>query len=55
MLSPVPYAENPDIREHVEGFRPQWYISAMIYSGDVPFWSKTLDICMLTRKRKKEC
>ena len=29
---------------HIEGFRPEWYISTMIYSCDIPFWSETLDI-----------
>ena len=23
---------------HIEDFRPEWYISTMIYSGDIPFW-----------------
>ena len=27
-----------------EGSRPEWCISSMIYSGDTPFWSETLDI-----------
>ena len=25
-----------------EGFRPEWYISTMIYGRDIPFWSETL-------------
>ena len=30
--------------EYIEGFRPEWYISTMIYSRDAPFWSETFDI-----------
>ena len=26
------------------GSRPEWCISSIIYSGDVPFWSETLDV-----------
>ena len=29
---------------HIEGSRPEWYISSMIYSRDTPFWSETLTI-----------
>ena len=29
---------------YIEGYQPEWYISTMIYSGDTPFWSETLDI-----------
>ena len=29
---------------YIEGFRPEWCISSMIYSRDTPFWSGTLDI-----------
>ena len=29
---------------HVEGSRPEWCMSSMIYSGDTPFWSETLDM-----------
>ena len=29
---------------HFEGSRPEWYISSMLYSWDVPFWSGTLDL-----------
>ena len=29
---------------HIEGSRPEWCISSMIYSRDRPFWSGTLDI-----------
>ena len=29
---------------HIEGSRPKWCISSMIYSRDTPFWSGTLDI-----------
>ena len=29
---------------HIEGFRPEWWISSMIYSRDTPFWSGTLDM-----------
>ena len=28
---------------HIEGFRPKWCISTMIYSRDTPFWSEILD------------
>ena len=30
--------------QYIEGSRPEWCISSMIYSGDTPFWSETLDI-----------
>ena len=30
-------------KDSIEGFRPEWYISIMIYSRDTPFWSDTLD------------
>ena len=29
---------------HFKGSRPEWCISSMIYSRDIPFWSKTLDL-----------
>ena len=28
----------------IRGFPPEWCMSSMIYSGDTPFWSETLDI-----------
>ena len=28
---------------HFEGSGPEWYISSMLYSLDIPFWSGTLD------------
>ena len=31
----------------IEGSRPEWCISSMIYSRDVPFWSETLDMFLL--------
>ena len=30
--------------EHIEGSQPEWCIWSMIYSGDIPVWSETLDI-----------
>ena len=32
------------MHENIEGFRPEWYISTMTYSQDIPFWSETLNI-----------
>ena len=32
------------LHPHIEGSRPEWCISSMIYSRDTPFWSGTLDI-----------
>ena len=29
---------------HIKGSGPEWYISSMLYSRDIPFWSGTLDI-----------
>ena len=29
---------------YIEGYRPEWCISSMIYSGDTPFWSETLEL-----------
>ena len=34
---------NRKSRNQTEGLRPQWYVSTMIYSPDVPFWSETLE------------
>ena len=28
----------------IEGYQPEWCISSMIYSRDIPFWSKILDM-----------
>ena len=36
---------------NVEGSRPEWCISSMIYSGDTPFWSETLDMFDLVAKQ----
>ena len=32
---------------NIKGSRPEWCISSMIYSGDTPFWSETLDYVMM--------
>ena len=32
------------IYKHIEGSGPEWYISSMLYSQDIAFWSGTLDI-----------
>ena len=32
------------VGRHIEGSRPDWCISRMIYSGDTPFWPGTLDM-----------
>ena len=29
---------------HIEGFRPEWYISAIYHCRDTPFWSVALDM-----------
>ena len=29
---------------HIKGSRPEWCISSMIHSRDIPFWSETLDM-----------
>ena len=29
---------------HIEGSRPEWCISSMIYSRDTPVWSESLDM-----------
>ena len=39
-------------KTNIEGFGPEWYISSMLYSQDVPFWSGTLDI-FLNKSVKK--
>ena len=31
------------LRVHIERSEPEWYISSMLYSRDIPFWSGTLD------------
>ena len=35
----------------IEGFRPEWCISSMIYSRDIPFWSETLKILYNQQKQ----
>ena len=32
---------------HIKGSRPEWCISSMMYSRDVPFWSETLNMWLL--------
>ena len=32
-----------NLSDHFEGSRPERCISSMIYSGDAPLWSETLD------------
>ena len=34
----------------IEGFQPEWYISTMIYSRDIPFRKETLEMCYLKIK-----
>ena len=34
----------PEQWNKIEGSRPEWCISSMIYSRDTPFWSETLEI-----------
>ena len=29
---------------HIEGSGPEWYISGMLYSPDIPLWSGTLNM-----------
>ena len=31
-------------KDHFKGSGPEWYISSMLYSWDIPFWSGTLEI-----------
>ena len=38
---------NTHQKVHIEGSRPEWCISSMIYSRDTPFWSGTLDIHLI--------
>ena len=33
---------------HIEKSGSEWYISSMLCSWDIPFWSRTLDICLYT-------
>ena len=40
----TPDHESAYCQLYVEGSRPEWCISSMIYSGDTPFWSETLDV-----------
>ena len=37
------------MRKQIEGFRPDCYISSMLYSRDTPFWSGTLEINVSTQ------
>ena len=36
---------HPWLRVNIKGFWPDWYIVTMTYSGDIPFWSETLELC----------
>ena len=29
---------------HIEGSQPEWCISSMMYSTEIPFWSETFDM-----------
>ena len=40
--------EQESTGNNIEGSRPQWCISRMIYSGDTPFWLETLDMGMVS-------
>ena len=39
---------------YVQGSRPDWYIPSMLYSQDIPFWSRTLDVQMIFNKASKD-
>ena len=41
------WSHNYSKYQHFEGFRPEWYISTIIYSGDTPFWTETLHLLPL--------
>ena len=30
-------------KSYIEGSQPEWCISSMMYSGDTPIWSETLE------------
>ena len=34
---------------HFEGSVPEWYISTMLYSQDIPFWSRILDLPLMSK------
>ena len=36
---------------HIEGFQPEWCISAIYHVWDKPFWSGTLDIYIYTHSQ----
>ena len=36
--------KQPNSHHHIESSRPEWCISSMIYGGDTPFWSETLNM-----------
>ena len=38
------FATSISVWQHIEGSRPEWCISSIIYSRDTPFWSETLDM-----------
>ena len=31
-------------KQHIDGFRPEWYILTIYHCRDIPFWSETLDM-----------
>ena len=39
---------------NIEGSRPEWCISSMIYSGDTPFWLETLDMYLVATPRPSQ-
>ena len=40
-------------QNHIEGSRPEWCTSSMIYSRYTPFWSETLDIQYWSERKWK--
>ena len=37
--------EHHEIKQ-IEGFRPEWFVSSMLYSRDIPLWPGTLEILL---------
>ena len=41
--------------QYIEGSRPEWCVSSMVYSRNTPFWSGTLDMQVPCLNVQKKC
>ena len=45
--------KNKKTHDTIEGSQPEWCISSLMYSGDTPFWSETLNMNIRSRKNTR--